>query len=348
MKKRFRLIRRGERNTYYCFDTLTNRRESLQTNDADAAQRIIDAKNDALRQPVLNLNIARAYLAGADSGFTTRTWRNALSSLIETKQGPTKDRWLRAAKDKALLPLLDRIIAETQAENLFAVLRAGTVSTNVHLRKLHNFAVGMGWLPWPILAKRQWPEIVFKEKRAITFAEHQKVIAQEKNPEFRAYYEMLWHLGGSQSDIAHLCAEDVDWQDWTIAYSRMKTGSNVIIRFGAAVEGILKALPKYGPLFPNIRNCREADRGTYFKRRCALRGVFGVTLHSYRYAWAERAKTCGYPERFALAALGHNSKAVHRAYAKKAQVLIPTLDDYERKMAGTTTHVIVPMPMAVA
>ena len=34
-------------------------------------------------------------------------------------------------------------------------------------------------------------------------------------------------------------------------------------------------------------------------------------------AWAERAKTCGYPERFAQAALGHNSKAVHRAYAKK-------------------------------
>jgi len=43
-----------------------------------------------------------------------------------------------------------------------------------------------------------------------------------------------------------------------------------------------------------------------------------VTLHSYRYAWAERAKTCGYPERFAQEALGHNSKAVHRAYAKRA------------------------------
>ena len=35
---------------------------------------------------------------------------------------------------------------------------------------------------------------------------------------------------------------------------------------------------------------------------------------AYRYAWAERAKVCGYPERFAQEALGHNSKAVHRAY----------------------------------
>jgi hypothetical protein len=38
---------------------------------------------------------------------------------------------------------------------------------------------------------------------------------------------------------------------------------------------------------------------------------------------------CGYPERFAQEALGHNSKAVHRAYAKKAQVTVPALEDYE-------------------
>jgi integrase len=57
-----------------------------------------------------------------------------------------------------------------------------------------------------------------------------------------------------------------------------------------------------------------------------------VSLHSYRYAWAERAKTAGYPERFAQMALGHNSKAVHRAYAKKAQVTLPPLEEYERKI----------------
>ena len=73
----------------------------------------------------------------------------------------------------------------------------------------------------------------------------------------------------------------------------------------------------------------------------------GITLHSYRYAWAERARICGYPERFAQEALGHNSKAVHRAYARKAQVVIPTLEDYERKLAAAE-NVIVPMPAAVA
>jgi len=74
---------------------------------------------------------------------------------------------------------------------------------------------------------------------------------------------------------------------------------------------------------------REGHRATHFKRTCKKAGVKGVTLHSYRYAWAERAKQAGYPERFAMQALGHNSAAVHRAYAKAVQVTIPPLEDYE-------------------
>jgi hypothetical protein len=31
--------------------------------------------------------------------------------------------------------------------------------------------------------------------------------------------------------------------------------------------------------------------------------------------------------------LGHNSKAVHRAYAKRAQVQLPALEDYEKQAA---------------
>ena len=57
------------------------------------------------------------------------------------------------------------------------------------------------------------------------------------------------------------------------------------------------------------------------------------SLHSYRYAWAERAKVCGYPERFAQEALGHNSKAVHRAYAKRALIKLPSLQEYEERAA---------------
>jgi hypothetical protein len=70
MKTRYRLIRRGIRGgIFYCVDTATGKRTSLQTGDEDAALQIINAKNQAIRQPALNLQIAKAYLTGADSGI---------------------------------------------------------------------------------------------------------------------------------------------------------------------------------------------------------------------------------------------------------------------------------------
>ena len=90
-------------------------------------------------------------------------------------------------------------------------------------------------------------------------------------------------------------------------------------------------LPKHGPMFPYLATVRAGDRATEFAQRCRGLGITGVTLHSYRYAWAERARICGFPERFAMDALGHNSKAVHRAYAKRAEVIIPPLETYERE-----------------
>jgi len=40
----------------------------------------------------------------------------------------------------------------------------------------------------------------------------------------------------------------------------------------------------------------------------------------------------GYPERYAMQALGHSSKAIHRAYSRKAQVKLPPLEEYEKKI----------------
>src|SRR4030095_9321472 len=143
---------------------------------------------------------------------------------------------------------------------------------------------------------------------------------------------LLWHLGGSQTDIASLKADDIDWIDRTLSYGRQKTRSNAQIHFGETVAAVLRSRPKDGPLFPMLIKWHESWRAKAFIRRCKLAGVRGVSLHSYRYAWAERAKTAGYPERFAQQALGHNSKAVHRAYAKKAVVKLPSLEEFENKI----------------
>ena len=348
MKTRFRLIRRGIRGgLFYCVDTHTRKRVSLRTTDADSAQQMVLAKNQAERQPALNLQIAKAYLAGKDNSIATRTWQHALDELIATKQGANQHRWMTAAKDKALKPLLPGVIIETQGEAILSALRNGTVSTNVFLRRLHNFCVDMNWLPWPLVPKRQWPVVRFKDKRAISWQEHCKIVERERNPERKAFYQLVWHVGASQSDLARLQAEDVDWEARVISFFRMKTRwggqQPPQIRFGKEVEEILATLPKVGPLFPYLARVREADRATEFRQRCRGLGIEGVTLHSYRYAWAERAKKAGYPERFAQMALGHNSKAWARAYSKRAQVVIPPLEDFER---AQNERKIVPLSLA--
>lgn len=332
MKKRFRLIHRGERGgLFYCVDSETGKRWSLKTHDRDAAEQIVLARNQSLRQPSLNLQIAKAYLAGTDNGVNTRTWQHAIEAVTNTKLGANKDRWQRVIKDVALAPLLPQVIIETKAEALLTALQAGTVSTNVFLRRLHNFCVDMNWLPWPLVPKRQWPAVKYKPKRAITREEHEQIIAAERNPERKALYQLCWHLGASQGDVANLKGEDVDWVNNTVAFVRKKTGVPVIIHLGSDALNILRDLPSEGPLLPYLAQVRAGDRATEFGQRCRQLGIKGVTLHSYRYAWAERAKVAGYPERFAQEALGHNSQAVHRAYAKRALVKIPSLQEYEER-----------------
>jgi len=84
---------------------------------------------------------------------------------------------------------------------------------------------------------------------------------------------------------------------------------------------------------------KENHRAKMFIKRLKTVGITGVSLHSYRYAWAERAKTVGMPERFAQQALGHRSKAFVRAYSRKAKVVVPSLEDYERKIVPTSLAV---------
>jgi hypothetical protein len=68
---------------------------------------------------------------------------------------------------------------ETRPEHFLHALEAGKVSTKVYLRRIHNFALDMIWLPWPVLPKKRWPAVEFKDKRSITLAEHLAVVVRE-------------------------------------------------------------------------------------------------------------------------------------------------------------------------
>ena len=229
------------------------------------------------------------------------------------------------------LHLKPKKLVETTADDLRLVLSSGGASTNLFLRCLHNLALGMGWLPTAIIPPKLWPESKRKEKRAITIQEHERILESEQNTERRNFYRLLWEIGSAQSDAAVMTTKNIDWSNRVLTYQRQKTGEWACIQIGKRLEALLRSLPSKGYLFPRISQTTAGERSSEFCRRCRVAGISGVSLHSYRYAWAQRARANGYPIRWAQNALGHNSRAVHLAYALGVVPVCPSLEDYESR-----------------
>lgn len=340
MKRAFRSFPRN--GVYYSEDTETGKQKSLKTRDPEEADRLLNAMNEARKNSAsINLQIGRIYIAAADPKAATRTWKDVFDAVLPTVKGPTLERWETAEKDEALDSLWKIRVLETQPMDFLGALNTGTVSTNVFLRRLNNFAFGMGWMPTQVLPKKLWPKVQYKEKRAIVLQEHLSILLNEKNVEKNKYWGLSWYLGASQTDMAWLHGEDINRQERTIFYRRRKNKGAALQRYGKKVEALLNILPTSGPLFPRMKEMTSSERATEFKRACKRADVSGVTHHCYRYAWAERALLAGFEERYAQAALGHGSKAVARAYAKKAPLILPSLEEYEERNAAKN---VVPMP----
>ena len=58
-------------NVYWAQNNETGKQESLQTKDRGTAQRLLNAKNEAHRQPFISLQIARAYFSASDGAHET-------------------------------------------------------------------------------------------------------------------------------------------------------------------------------------------------------------------------------------------------------------------------------------
>ena len=316
MKPKYRLYRRGASGRYYAQDRSTNKQESLGTSDKAEAIRLLNAKNESAYHPTFNIHLARTYLSAADPAVASRTWKDVMDALVRSKAGndpSTAARYERGLNQHALDQFRELSVLQTQPEHILTAIQKGTVSTNNYLRRLHSFGHQMGWLPWPVLPVKQWPRMRFKEKRGVTLEEHQRLVTCEKNPERKAFLQLLWHVGASQIDCASLVAENIDWNKKTISYRRRKNGMPAVLRFGEEAASILRTLPCSGPLFPNWSKLRSEERAATFHSKCKTLKISGISLHSYRYAWAERAKAVGYPERYAQEALGHSSAAVHES-----------------------------------
>jgi integrase len=333
-RQRYRLFRR-KNGTYYSFENDTGRQTSLFTKDRGEATGLLAAKNQATAQPILNVAMAKVYLSAKSPELLTRTWGELIEVMMNGYTGATAVRWGKFRKSAPMRMLENLPIYLTESNHLLAVLdhkKAG-VSTNVWLRILHNRALDLGWLLAPVMPKRAWPKIQYGVCRAITEKEHEKILESEQMPDYALFFKLLWQTGGSQSDVAHLNAEDIDWSARRLFYSRRKLaskgGGQASLVIGMQLEAVLRQLPYAGPLFPRLGLLSEDERASHFRKVCLRVGLSGVTLHSYRYAWAERAFAAGMPEREAQAHLGHGSKAVHAAYARRAEVVTLPLEHYE-------------------
>ncbi len=237
----------------------------MRTNNRVEAERLCHAQNEAARQPLANVQIARAYLAANDPKIASRTWQQVMDALALAKHGTTQQYYQRAFTQEAFALMRDMTIVQTRPEHFMQVMEAGTVSTNKNLRRIHNFALGMGWLPWPILAKRQWPQLHYRERRGLTLEEHQAIMAKARTPEFKAYLEMAWCTGTSQGDLASIKAESIDWEHRVISFYRQKTRTLCVQRFGDELAAILDRLPRSGPLFPTLIDLGATERAAMFR-----------------------------------------------------------------------------------
>jgi hypothetical protein len=193
MKNRYHVFQRGW-GTYYCEDLVTKKQTTLRTRDKDEAFRLVAAKNENDEAPAFSLHLARVYWKAGDPTAAKRTWQHVMDEIPKLKQDQTKHRWFTAIKDKAFDSIRKLVVLETQAEHFLKVLENGSVSTNIYLRRIHNFALDMNWLPWPVPPKKRWPAIKFKEKRAITLTEHQAIVAREQNPNEKRFINSLGRL----------------------------------------------------------------------------------------------------------------------------------------------------------
>src|SRR5690349_12591747 len=99
MTMRYRLFRRG--GVFYCHDNTTGKQTSLRTRDKTEAHTLFHARNEACRQPILNLQIARTYLSAADPEIGKRSWQAVMDAMANTKSGVTLRRHTCAMQDAA-------------------------------------------------------------------------------------------------------------------------------------------------------------------------------------------------------------------------------------------------------
>jgi len=255
---KYRLYRRNN-GTFYWQENEGVKQASLKTKDKREAAALLHAMNEAHRQPTLTLAVGRAYLAAHDPKMIKRSWQAVMDEMATHGIPTTQERCARALRSKAYNAIRHKPLVETTGEDLLTIMHANGNCVGHYLRRLHNLALNLGWLAWPILAKAAWPKIRSQSKRGVTPEEHAKIIGSERNPERRTYYELLYETGAAQTDAANLSAKHVE--NGVLVYRRKKLGPTsepARLTIGPKLNALLQSLPLHRrPLSEDQTNLRQ-------------------------------------------------------------------------------------------
>ena len=103
MKQRFTLFRRGD--VFYCEDTSRASSSASKPGTKRKPAPCSTPKTNRCRQPLLNLQIARAYLTAADPAMATRTWQRVMDQMQTHGKATTQARCSRAMQAAFYAPI---------------------------------------------------------------------------------------------------------------------------------------------------------------------------------------------------------------------------------------------------
>ena len=85
MKTHFRFFRR-KIGIFYLVETATRRQKTLGTRNRAEVQKLVQAHNDAVNQPLFNLALAGVYMAGSDPKLMSPVYKKKRAITREEHQ----------------------------------------------------------------------------------------------------------------------------------------------------------------------------------------------------------------------------------------------------------------------
>lgn len=364
IKRPYKLWKRGDREgVYYIKPKNGGPWKSTGSKDKDKAIEWADAECgcDDNENAMHHKKVAEAHLMKCNPEWVTNTWDAIAQRAINAPRQIGKVGKKRAStvitmtsywNGKRWDNIRHKRCIDTVAADFEKSLKGAGLGLIEFGQLLHNHATDHNLIPYPVMGKKCWPRAIRKNmSRALTEEDHRTLLKHIQDPqlapfkrasernlpttpkqwrdEWENWFWFLWWTGASNKDAANIRAEDIDWKANCIKFSRTKTSTKSTVAIGQSLRTLLKKLPTKGYLFPCLQNMTTSNRSRTFRILADWCGLEKVTLHGYRFGWAERAKETGMTTEDRMASLGHKTPQMAAHYDEGADYIPASIEIIE-------------------